>query len=340
MSTRADFFPEIEGTLEERRPEELIELVVEGRLSGILEAHDGPRRWELVLRGGDIISVETTVEGDEELEVFYELEQGRYRLRQQLLLPDGSRSDRFVETGELADADPIALVRCCEEGGLTGTLRLRELGRVAEALFDRGELTTITLDGHQDVDVDDLWRWQDGQWAILARPALDAAPNPLDSGLAFLKEIEVAACDFLAEAEASRRDDSEETTQPRRHRRSGQTVKVVYLDTVDPYEDTVPVSSRYAKTDITAVVVYSRSKGGRTGPADSPISIPTVGDPVRMALAPATAKKKEETEKRVSEVETRPDHETPWALIVVTVVLLSVIAVILWLLSSDIIPAR
>jgi hypothetical protein len=323
MTPRIDYFPEIAGTLEERSAVELVELIGEKRLTGVIEAHDGPRRWEIMLRGGEISDALSTVEGEDPLESFLATSRGRYRLRQQVLLPDGAVSDRLVEKGAIGDQGPAELFRCCDGGGLTGTLRLRREGAMAEALFDAGVLTTITFDGHQEIDVDDLWNWTSGEWAILARPALDAAPNPLDSGLAFLREIEVAAADFLKYSD-ERDDDSDHITRPRIAKRRDQTVKVVYLETVDPYEDTVPVSSRYAETDITAVVVYQR-----------PVrELPTPGDPLRLALAPATAKRERE-EARELDVEPDKRSDVPWALIIVTLVLLALIATILFVLTLE-----
>ena len=298
MSSGFEIFPEVSGSLTERSPTDLIVLIERKRITGVLEAHDGPSRFELVLVGGEVKHVETTVECDDPLEGFLGLEKGRYRLRQQVLLPDGDVSDQRVAIGSLEDHGPIDLVQSCELGGLHGTLRIKSGGRIVEALFDAGVLTTITLDGHQDVDVNDVWGWKQGEWAILALPALEPPPDPCDSGMDFLRDFEVAAVSFLSDAaqkaEASWHtgdsveapvagaravtsleskaaaqlevperlevcESSDAIARPAK-RPDERTVRVVYYDTAKPTEDPTPLPSRYSDADVTSTFVYKRPK--------------------------------------------------------------------------------
>lgn len=336
MSGIGDIFPEIDGAIEQRSPAELIALAKRKRITGVLEAHDGPRRWELTLRGGEIEKVESVVEGADPIESFLALEHGKYRLCQQLLLPDGTASDRRVATGRLEDHGPLELVETCERGGLNGTLRLKHEGRLIEALFDAGVLTTITLDGHQDVEARDLWSWSTGEWAILARPALDPPPNPKNSGLAFLKEFEVAAVSFLATAErraaASWKvgDDDEGDSPLPDTARGDRSVKIVYYDTA-PAEDAVPLSSRYAKTDVTAVVVYQRPTP-RIIVQDTAAVARESNDAIELAFAPSSARR-ERPPARLDLPERRPAHEIHWLYLVIAAVILGLIGVILYLVS-------
>jgi hypothetical protein len=339
MSGIGDIFPEVEGALEQRPPAELIALVERKRITGVLEAHDGPRRWELTLRGGEIEKVESSVESDDPIGGLLALERGKYRLRQQLLLPDGATCDRRVATGRLEAHGPVELVRTCERGGLNGTLRLKNEGRLVEALFDAGVLTTITLDGHQDVEARDLWGWSVGEWAILARPALDPPPNPKDSGLEFLKEFEVAAVSFLAAAERRAATtwttgdgdgDGDEAIFPA-PMRGDRSVRIVYLDTAPPADDTVPASSRYAKTDVTAVVVYQRPRQ-RIIVQDTAAVARESNDAIELAFAPAS-ERRERAPAGSDLPERRPAHESPWLYLAIALVLLGLTGVILYLAS-------
>jgi hypothetical protein len=335
MSGIDDIFPEISGVLEQRPPAELVAMAERKRITGVLEAHDGPRRWELVLRGGEIVAAESSVEGGA-IASFLALERGKYRLRQQLLLPDGTVSDRRVAAGRLEEQSPVDLVRTCERGGLNGKLRLKCGGRLVEALFDAGVFTTITLDGHQDVDVRDVWTWGEGEWAILALPALEPPPNPKDSGLEFLREFEVAAVSYLASAERKEAaswevDDGDEDSPLRGLGARDRSVRVVYLDTAPPVDDPGAVRSRYSDTDVTAVVVYKRPSQ-RIIVQDTAAVAREAGDALELALAPATTRR--EREPAGSDLaERRPSRESPWLLVAIALVMVALIGVVLYLVS-------
>lgn len=391
MSKGLEIFPEVTGSLSERSPADLIALAAEKRITGVLEAHDGPNRFELILRGGEIESTEAARVSDDPLSSFLSLEKGRYRLRQQLLLPSGELSDIRLATGKLEDHSTIELVQSCESGGLHGTLRIKCGGRLVEVLFDGGILTTITLDGHQDVDVQDMWEWTTGEWAILALPALEPAPDPCDSGMDFLRDFEVAAVEFISDAqqktdsiwdlEDSRElllgqsdkpveplpdepvaataepiepieDDAptiDETVAPRQKRPDERTVRVVYYDTAKPSDDPTPLPSRYSDADVTSVFIYKRPKQkiivenssssehdvrpleGEIVPlADMASHKDSSKYPIELAFAPA--------QKRVTRhVPVRPTRQKkrgrPWPTIIVTIVLLTLICVLLYLIS-------
>lgn len=254
MSTTDQLFPEVGGSFEERPPVELLAELGRLRFTGLLEAHDGPKRWELKYRGGDVVTAESTEAGDA-VETLTELTKGRFRLSQQLLLPGGEVIHRRLAEGDLGTRGALELFKACEAGGLSGALRLLSDGRFAELQFDAGSPTSITLDGHQDVQVQELFGWTSGYWAILARPAFDPTPRPEDSGVAFLREVAVALSDLLEPLPAEARVETHRSTGPEES-----SVRVIYLDTVKPLEDSASTPSRYARTDLTAVQVFSSSK--------------------------------------------------------------------------------
>lgn len=339
-----DIFPEVEGPLSERSPAELIELIGEKRITGVLEAHQGPRRWELAVRGGEVVTIESTVSAEDPLDELLSLTEGRYRLRPQLLLPDGSVSDRMSVAGKIEDFGASELIRCCEDGGLNGSLRVRRAGELVEVLFDAGTLTAFTLDGRQGLEVNEVWRWTEGEWAIRARPPLEAPPNPKDTGLNFLKELEFAAVEML---DSSAEPGEDDTTIPRRPRRD-HSIKVVYLDTPEKVpDDPAPVSSRYARTDITGVVVYPRPVPAvevvdRGAVAQMPsLGEEDDGEPSSLELALMPKERKElvdepegPDEPEVPDELEEAEGDVPWRLIAIAVVLLTAIGLLLWLLSS------
>lgn len=370
MAKGFEIFPEVSGTLSEKSPSDLIILFEKKKITGVLEAHDGPSRFELVLRGGEVIDAVTTVESDDPLESFLNLEKGRYRLRQQLLLPDGDLSDQKVAVGSLEDHGPISLVQSCELGGLHGTLRIKSGGRIVEVLFDAGVLTTITLDGHQDIDERDVWTWTKGEWAILALPALEPAPDPCDSGMEFLQDFEVAAVNFISDAQQDADDrwgleDSREllvaeeakggsSKEVRPKRPDERTVRVVYYDTATQADDPTPLPSRYSDADVTSTFVYKRPKQkiiventDRGSSQDGEIlslaaAMPSTEevskDPIELAFAPAERKRPDTQPQRISKTtvfnEPEPKkRDNPWPVIIVTVVLLGLIGLLLYLLS-------
>ncbi len=269
-------FPEVSGPVEERPPIELLAELARRRFTGLLEAHDGPRRWELTYRGGDVAAAESTEPGDP-AETVAALTHGRYRLTQQLLLPGGEVSHRRVAEGALEDHPPALLFRTCEAGGLSGALRLLSRGRCAEVLFEAGDPLAITLDGHQDVEVQDLFRWREGHWAMLARPAFDPGPKPEDTGVAFLRVVEVALSEVLSSAARGQPEERVEPVRPARSEDS--SVRVVYLDTVQPLEDSASKPSRYARKDLTAVQVFVSSTR-REGPKAKEDEVTAKNQPV------------------------------------------------------------
>ena len=291
MRTTERLFPEIEGSLADCSPAALVGLVDDRRITGVLEAHDGPKRFELVLRGGEIADAESTEDGDA-VESFLALEKGRYRLRQQLLLPDGEATSRRVAEGSLEEVPPAKLVRTCEKGGLTGSLRLLSDERFAELLYSAGTLTAVTLDGRQDVEATDMMRWSSGRWALVARPALEAPPRPEDSGVLFLREVEMALGDLVGVAEQGA---GARTSSPPDGSPPEGAVRIVYLDTVEPLEDSASKPWTYSDKDLTDVEVFlgprrsSRSRASEDASAEPRRAEPDAPSEPGPEPAPPTA---------------------------------------------------
>ncbi len=104
-------------------------------------------------------------------------------------------------------------------------------------------------------------------------------------------------------------------------------MKIVYLETA-PGRNGAELSSRYADTDVTGVVVYKGLK--RNG--EGAMQLPTPGDPIQAALAKVDPPKPAAQVRPAGEVPTRRS-DVPWVMILVTLVLLALIGGVLWMLS-------
>ncbi len=136
---------------------------------------------------------------------------GSYTLRQHLPPIEGAEapSDRVVR-GALSLRSPADIMRYCELAGLTGqlTLTLDDDHSVGEcsALYERGELVSLTLDGRDDLDVAAIFDWSVGRFEVTAFPLFDRDPGSRDPLLGappspdeaqLLRTVEVALADIL-----------------------------------------------------------------------------------------------------------------------------------------------
>lgn len=147
---------------------------------------------------------------------------GTYTLRQHLPPIDGAEapSDRVVR-GPLSLRSPADIMRYCELAGLTGQLQLTHDGDAdgaCAALYERGELVSLTVDGRDDLDVAAIFDWSSGRFEVTAFPLFDrdptqrdpllgAPPSPEEAQL--LRTVEVALADILTRRAAA------PTTSPR-----------------------------------------------------------------------------------------------------------------------------
>jgi hypothetical protein len=82
-----------------------------------------------------------------------------------------SKGDEKRREGSLAVHVPADLMNYCERAGLTGKLVFRREDRSAEAVYDRGELAAIRVDGTDDADLHEVFGWEEGVFEIVAHAA-------------------------------------------------------------------------------------------------------------------------------------------------------------------------
>jgi len=147
------------------------------------------------------------------LDRFLEAPRGSYTLRQHLPPIEGAEtSSERVVRGPLALRSPADIMRYCELAGLTGQLLLRldhdDHAGECTALYERGELVSLTLDGREDLDVGAIFDWSTGRFEVTAFPLFDrdpsrrdpllgAPPSPEEAQL--LRTVEVALADILTQ---------------------------------------------------------------------------------------------------------------------------------------------
>ncbi len=78
-----------------------------------------------------------------------------------------SHGDGSERHGSLSVHVPSDLMTYCEQAGLTGVLELRNEGRVAEMVYEAGELLCIRLDGREETDLDAVFAWDAGNFRVV-----------------------------------------------------------------------------------------------------------------------------------------------------------------------------
>ncbi len=255
----------LQDELGERGAIEVLREAEDRRVSGWIrfELEDGSR-GEIRLLAGEPTEEQTPLDdGRDPLDAFLEAHGGCFELWQCLPSLPVSRGDGLRREGSLAVHVPADLMHYCEQVGLTGRLLLRRADRNAEALYDRGELLGIRLDGRDSEDLHAVFGWEEGTFLIeacLEPPSLDAEqsdpnatlpardPDPEaergDTTGRFLRVVEMELSRIVEERERRRpaSRSSPEATFPRAGRRHETlpppperstprepTVRIVYL---------------------------------------------------------------------------------------------------------------
>lgn len=252
--------PILRGAL---RPDGAIELLREleaKRITGLLRFEGGGAQGEIALHGGEIgLDQAPDPDGRDPVDLLLGLREGTYEVHARLPPLAVSRGDDVSKHGSLAVHVPADLMSYCEQAGLTGVLELRHEGQRLEAIYDAGELTAIELDGRDDVDLSEVFGWEQGRFRIAIDPAAlgrvpedepdDAPPTKQvtlrrrdDTGQ-FLRVVAMALVDVLEQSERARpatrssppmpppppaRPRSSDAPPPSRRRADDQTVRLVY----------------------------------------------------------------------------------------------------------------
>ncbi|MCS6797962.1 MAG: DUF4388 domain-containing protein [Myxococcota bacterium] len=258
--------PVLAGSLVPDGAVELLRRIEELRTSGVLRFRTPDVEADLVLVAGQLALDQPALpDGRDPVELFLSAREGRFEVLQKLPVLPVSGGDDSRRTGSLAVHVPADLMTYCERAGLTGTLTLRHGDRFAEAVYDRGELVAMRVDGSEERDLHEVFGWEEGSFEIVAtpvrppvEPAVETEPEgPADreptrprirradeTGRQFLRVVEVALARIHEERERRRSPtrsspplpDRPATRPPRalsvppppRERRDN-TVRIIYL---------------------------------------------------------------------------------------------------------------
>lgn len=208
--------PILRGTLREGGAIELLRELETKRITGELRFESDDEAGLIVFYGGEIaLEQELRGDGRDPVDVFLELKEGTYEIRPRLPALPVSKGDDYVKTGSLAVHVPADLMSYCERGGLTGRLELSHEGRRAEAIYDAGELLAIELDGRGDVELSEVFAWEQGRFRI---------------------ELDPSAPARFREAEAEEAETTEYVAVPKRREDTSQFLRVVEMALVDVLE--------------------------------------------------------------------------------------------------------
>jgi hypothetical protein len=260
--------PAMSGAIGEGGVLEILVDVEERRTTGVLHFESDEGTGELELVAGQLaVDQKQLSDGRDPVEVFLGLREGTYEVLQRLPILPVSKGDAKHREGSLNVHVPADVMNYCERAGLTGTLVFENEGREALAIYDRGELTAIRVDGSDDAALHDVFSWEDGTFRVEAHS--EPPPLPVDLGDLdvleeedptereptirwsrkrateagqFLRVVEVALGSILEERE-KRRSPSRtgppmppqpaarrpESLRPADEKRPGPRVKVIYL---------------------------------------------------------------------------------------------------------------
>ena len=270
----------LRGSLAEQGPIEVLQAAEALRASGWIAFDLGSVRGEVRLLTGEPIEEQPPLEdGRDPLDVLLEADSGSFELWQRLPPLPVTRGDGCRREGSLAIHVPADLMNYCERVGLTGRLVLRQRGRCAEALYDRGELLGIRLDGRDAEDLHAVFSWEEGTFLVEAHPSAprldqeereerESLPPSSDASEAdpvgergestrrFLRVVEMELSRIVEERErrrpASRSSPESELPRPARRHESlpppakksprEATVRIVYLSA--PAEPSFEVDDR------------------------------------------------------------------------------------------------
>ncbi|MFW6067790.1 MAG: hypothetical protein ACOC97_05575 [Myxococcota bacterium] len=151
------------------------------RTTGVLRFRGEGRRGEVRLVRGELATDQPVLDdGSDPVEVLLRLRSGEYEVVQVLPPLPVSGGDGGHRRGSLEVHVPADLMRYCEQAGLTGTLRFEKGARSACAVYDRGELVGIRVDGREDADLHQVFGWEEGSFEIEARTLAPSLEQELE----------------------------------------------------------------------------------------------------------------------------------------------------------------
>lgn len=268
------------------------------RATGVLAFEAEGESWQVALVAGQIATEQPERDdGQDAVEKLLEQREGTYRVYQRLPpLPVSSGGPTHRE-GSLAVHVPADLMNYCERAGLTGRLLFEFADDRAEVIYEGGELSTIRLDGVEDLN--DVFSWEDGTFRIEAQLPSDAdtpdesadEPEKPKSEPPLLSVVEVALASIVREREERRPGsrtgpllppmpaprDPETLPPPARKTRPSRrdaTVRVIYLGGGGRKTAPMDRSTRHVRDDVTGEIILPEATRGKRD-AKTPSTNPT-----------------------------------------------------------------
>ena len=176
--------PVVSGDITEEGVLALLAQIERRRTTGVLRFEAGETSGEVTLLAGQLALEQGELpDGRDPVEALLGLRTGCYELFQRLPPLPVSKGDDQRREGSLAVHVPADLMNYCERAGFTGTLTFEREEREAQAVYDRGELIAIRVDGTEDDDLHDVFGWEQGSFEILAYAAAPSLrPEELEEG--------------------------------------------------------------------------------------------------------------------------------------------------------------
>jgi hypothetical protein len=244
--------PCLEGTIPPEGPTAVLREIERRCTTGVLRFVAESGSGELAFIRGQLSEAQPG--GQELVETWLSLAAGRFELFQRLPALPVSRGDEARREGRLGVHRPADLMNYCEHAGLTGGLFLSQGSRLADFLYDAGELAAVRLFGDEDGEVQQVLAWEEGEFRVEAwsevppLPELEEAAPGADelsslpgaprtpAGEALLKVVEVTLSSLLDERAPipkgpphGEEKGAVDRMAERRAARADATVRVIYL---------------------------------------------------------------------------------------------------------------
>lgn len=302
----------MEGMLDVLR--QIEERRISGRLRFTAQAGEQKETGEVELVAGQLaLDQDPLPDGTDPVERLLELRGGIFVVHQRLPPLAVAQGDDQNKRGSLAVHAPTDLMTYCEQGGLTGTLRLINAGSLVEMVYEAGELLGIRVDGQDNADLSHVFSWEDGRFEIgVGRDVRSLVPGGVvedptdrepttqfvrpganDTGKHFLKVLEVALTDIV---------DRRERAQ---HKGKGQTVRPA-LPSVRPRPKSVAPPAAKPRRDATVRLVI-------LGHDDDAVASAIDRSAGRQASAKREAAREEKIDAREDEAMSDDETEAPEA---------------------------
>jgi len=144
------------------------------RITGKIRYLIGDESGEVELSGGQIaMDQDPLPSGADPVEVLLAARSGMFAVHALLPVLAISQGDEHERRGSLAVHVPADLMTYCEQAGLTGSLEMRNDGRLVEVVYEFGELLAIRIDGREQTDLADVFAWDEGSFLIALRTPSD-----------------------------------------------------------------------------------------------------------------------------------------------------------------------